>query len=102
MDPSRDKKKLDFVLAAKFFTCRSLNIEAVAKTFQPLWQTQGSFKMTDGGNNILLVAFELDVDVEKVIQGVPWALDRHLVIFQRYNGAILVQDLCFDRTAFWI
>ena len=52
--------------------------------------------MTDGGNNILLVAFELDVDAEKIIQGVPWAFDRHLVVFQRYEGSVPVQDLRFD------
>ena len=58
--------------------------------------------MPDGGNNILLLAFEMDVDAEKVLQGAPWAFDRHLVIFQRYNGVVPIQDLCFDETAFWI
>ena len=75
---TRDKK-LDFVLAAKFFTRRSLSIEAVAKTFHPIWQTRGNFEVSDGGNNVLLITFELEVDVEKVIQGEPWAFDRHLV-----------------------
>ena len=102
VDLSRGKKKLDFVLAAKFFTHRSLNIEAVVKTFQPLWRTRGYFEVSDGGDNILLLAFEMDVDAEKVMQGAPWAFDRHLVVFQRYNGVVLIQDLCFDKTAFWI
>ena len=31
-----DRKKREFVLARKFFTCRTLNVEAVAKTFRPL------------------------------------------------------------------
>ena len=32
-----DTKKREFVLAGKFFTRRSLNVEAVTKTFRPLW-----------------------------------------------------------------
>lgn len=36
VDLTRDKS-LDFVLAAKFFTRRSLSIEAVAKTFRLIW-----------------------------------------------------------------
>ena len=32
-----DRKKKEFVLAGKFFTRRSLNVEAVTKTFRPLW-----------------------------------------------------------------
>ena len=31
--------------------------------------------MSNGGNNIALIAFELEVDVEKVLQGKPWAFD---------------------------
>ena len=51
------------------------------KTLRPLWRTWGNFDVFDGGNNILLLAFEMDVDAEKVMQGAPWAFDRHLVIF---------------------
>ena len=59
-----DTKKREFVLAGKFFTCRSLNVEAVAKTFRPLWRTKGGFNVIVGGENILLFAFELEVDAE--------------------------------------
>lgn len=50
VDLLRGKKKLDFILAAKFFTRRSLNVEAVVKTFRPLWRTRGSFEVFDGGD----------------------------------------------------
>ena len=69
---------------------------------RPLWRTWGNFDVSDGGNNILLLAFEMDVDAEKVMQGAPWAFDRRLVILQRYDGVVPIQDLCFDETAFWI
>ena len=67
VDLSRGKKKLDFVLASKFFTRRSLNVKVVVKPFQPLWRTRGNFEVSDGGNNILLLAFEMDMDAEKVM-----------------------------------
>lgn len=31
---------LEHVLAAKFFTKRSLSMDAVARTFRPLWRTK--------------------------------------------------------------
>ena len=43
MDLTKEKKKLEFVIAAKFFTCRSLNLEVVANTFRPLWRIRGNF-----------------------------------------------------------
>ena len=71
---------------AKFFTRQSLNIEAVARTFHPIWRTRSKFKVSDAGNNVLLIAFDLEVDAEKVLQCEPWAFDRHLVALQRYDG----------------
>ena len=58
IDLLRNRKTTSFVLAVKFFTCRSLNLEAVAKMFRPLWRTRDNFEVSDVGNNKLLFAFQ--------------------------------------------
>ena len=100
VDVTRDKKKVGTILAAKFFTHRNVNVEAVAKTFQPIWQTKGNFEVCDGKDNVLLIAFEMEVDTKKVLQGQPWAFDRHLVAVQRYDGAEPVHHLVFKSATF--
>ena len=40
--------------------------------------------------------------MEKVLQGEPWAFDKHSVVLQQYNGSCPVQDLSFDGTSFWV
>lgn len=102
VDLTRDKKKVGTVLAAKFFTRRNVNVEVVAKTFRPIWQTKGNFEVCDGKDNVLLIAFELEVDAEKVLQGQPWAFDRHLVVLQRYDGSEPVHHLVFKSVTFWV
>ena len=102
VDLMKEKKKTGSVLAAKFFTRRTVNVEAVAKTFRPLWRTRGNFEVCEGKDNILLIDFEMEADAEKVVQGQPWRFDRHLVAVQRYNGSVQVQDLAFKSTTFWI
>lgn len=67
--------KEEYVLAAKFLMKRTLKVEAVARTFRPLWRKNESFCVSNAGNNILLFEFELEVDVEKVLQGEPWLFD---------------------------
>ena len=57
------------VLVTKFFTRRNVNVGAVAKTFRPIWRTRGNFEVCDGNDNVLLIAFEMEVDAEKVMQG---------------------------------
>ncbi|KAK7824705.1 hypothetical protein CFP56_034076 [Quercus suber] len=79
-----DRRKRDFILAGKFFTRRSLNIEAVAKTFRPLWCTKRGFNVTVGGENILLFAFELEVDAERVVQGLNDGFENKITSFNSH------------------
>ena len=102
LDLSKNKKTQAFVLAAKFFTRRSLNVEAVAKTFRPLWRTRKAFEVSEAGDNRLLFAFQTAEDVEKVLLGEPWSFDRHLVVFQRYDFSTPIEKLTFDKAAFWV
>ena len=71
VDLTKEKKKTGSVLAAKFFTRRTVNVEAVAKTFRLLWRTRGNFEVCEGKDNILLIDFEMEADAEKVVQGQP-------------------------------
>ena len=44
----------------------------------------------------------MEVDAEQVIQGKPWAFDRHLVVFERFDGYTSIHALGFKTTAFWV
>ncbi len=68
-------------LAAKFLTRRALNAESVVRTFKPLWRTDHDFTVRDMNDNILVFVFEDEADRERVMQGEPWAYDKHLVVF---------------------
>lgn len=60
------------------------------------------FEVIAAGDNVVLIAFELEVDVEKVLKGEPWTYDRHLVVLRRYEGSIQVSNLRFNTTSFWV
>ena len=57
------------VLAAKFFTRRVFNMEAIARTFKQLWQTKKSFEIKDMGNHVVLFVFSDKMDADKVLLG---------------------------------
>ena len=92
----------EHVLTAKFFTKRNLNMGTVARTFRPLWRTRECFQLVNLGNNIMLFEFESEVDAEKVLQGEPWSYDRHLVVFQHFDGKLALKYLEFKFCTFWI
>ena len=99
---AKNKRRVDFVLAAKFLTKRNVNIDAVAKTFRPLWRTRNDFCIRDASDNHLLFTFELESDLEKVLLGEPWSFDRHLVVLQKYDGTSPMEQVDFSKSSFWI
>ena len=60
-----DHRRGEFLIAAKFFTTRFLQREAVARIFKQLWRTTNGFKIKNQGNNIVLFVFDNLLDVDK-------------------------------------
>ena len=64
LSKSKNQRRKDYVLAAKFVTKRALNVEAIGQTFKPLWRAKKDFKVCEVGDHILLFVFELETDAE--------------------------------------
>ena len=89
------------VLAAKFFTRRVLNMEAIARTFKQLWRTKKSFEIKGMGSHMVLFVFSDKMDANRVLLGEPWSYDKHLVSLRRMEKTVAVKDLVFDKTFFF-
>ena len=86
-------------MATKFFTHRTLNMEAIAHTFKPLWRTKKGFEMKDIGKHIVLFVFAEESDADRVM-GEPWGYNKHLISLQKMDKNVLIKDLAFTKTLF--
>ena len=101
-DLSSDVQPDKPTLVAKFYTRQVINVEAIARTFKPLWQTRKSFSMQDVGDNLVLIEFEDTADMERVLLGEPWSYDKYLIAFHRLSQDIAVENLPFHKVDFWV
>ena len=92
----------EFIIAAKFFTKRVLNMDAIALTFQPLWRSKNGFKVKNMGNHIVLFIFDNKREVETIIENEPWSFDKHLMVLQCYDKDTPFEELQFNYTSFWV
>ena len=97
-----EESPIDFSILAKFLTKRSLNVEAIAKTFNPLWRTRNGFKIQNLGDHKILFTFENKADVGRILSEELWSSDKHLVVMQRYERACPLKDLKFEKATFWV
>ena len=91
-----------FLLAARFFTGRVLNIEAIARTFKILWHTKKGFEARDMGDHCVLFVFSEQSDVDRVLAGEPWSFDKNLVALKRIRRQSEMKGLVYDSACFWI
>ena len=99
---TKDRSIGETILAAKFFTKRVLNTEAVILTFNPLWRSKNGFEVRTGGNHILLFVFDNKEEVEKILSLQPWSFDKHLVVLCHYDSATPISELNFNKVPMWV
>ena len=69
----------EFTLATKFLTKRALNVEAVIRTFSPLWRSVKGFEVIGVGDHILLFVFNDKQEVENILSKIGRASCRERV-----------------------
>ena len=62
---SMDKQIHEFVLVAKFLMKRNVNIDAVAKTFRPLWRTTQRFNV---GMLVIIILRSIVMQIPKLLE----------------------------------
>ena len=93
----------EHVLAAKFLTKRALNVEAIGRTFKPLWRSRGEFTIKEAEDHVLLFVFERENKAERVLASEPWVFDKHLVLFKWFDYFLVhARNIRFTTTKFWV
>ncbi|XP_075664974.1 uncharacterized protein LOC142634558 [Castanea sativa] len=99
---TKDKSNSETILAAKFFKKRALNIEAVIRTFNPLWRSKNGFEVRSAGNHILFFVFDNKEEAEKILSLQPWTFDKHLVVLSHFDNATQISELNFNKVPLWV
>nr|POE66734.1 hypothetical protein CFP56_72952 [Quercus suber] len=84
---SKNLRRKEYIFAAKFLTRRALNVEAIGRTFKPLWRAKMDFKVREAGDHVLLFVFELEADEKWVLTNEPWTFNKHAVLLQGFDGS---------------
>ena len=49
---AEEKSGAEFILAAKFFVKKALNVDAIVKTFNPLWRSVKGYEVRNTGDHV--------------------------------------------------
>lgn len=99
---TEEQAELEHVLAAKFLTKHALNLDAIAKTFTPIWRSKNGFKVQREGVHIVLFTFDDKSEMAKILATKPWSFDKHLMVLQHYDKEVDLTEMEFKWATFWV
>ncbi len=80
---SGEVEATEFLLAGHFLTRRPINMEAVMRTFLPVWKLDKAFRVRDMRVNKVVFIFTDEVDLELVLANGSWSYDKYWLVLQR-------------------
>ena len=98
----KEQAIIEHTIATRFLTKCPLNIDAISRTFTPLWRSKVGFKIKNNGDHIILFYFDNGVDVDKILSLEPWSFDKHLMVLSRYTKDTSLEECDFNRVSFWV
>lgn len=67
-----------------------------------IWKTKKKFEIKVAGQNLFLISFEDENDLETVMEGSPWLFRKKVVIFERFYGPMDRNKVCLVYSPFWL
>ena len=99
---TEEQAKIEFILATKFLTKQALNIDAIAKTFTPIWRLRNGFKIKKESDHVVLFTFDEKSEIDKIMAAEPWSFDKRLMVLQWYEKETDLGDMVFSKVTFWV
>lgn len=64
-------------------TKKHYNPDSFRAQMKSIWKTRKKFEIQSAGQNLFLIGFESEEDLETVLEGQPWLFRKQLNIFDR-------------------
>ncbi|MBA0563622.1 hypothetical protein Golob_008594, partial [Gossypium lobatum] len=92
----------NFSLICSVWTKKPYNQDSFKAQMRSIWKTKKKFVIQVAGQNLFLIAFELEEDLETVLEGQPWLFRKQLILFDRLNKSMLRDQIQLVSSPFWI
>ncbi|KAK5824411.1 hypothetical protein PVK06_019183 [Gossypium arboreum] len=67
-----------------------------------IWKTKKKFEIQLAGQNLFLIVFDSEEDLETVTEGQPWLFRKNLVLFDRLTTSMQRSQIRLNSSLYWI
>ncbi|MBA0575294.1 hypothetical protein Golob_027975 [Gossypium lobatum] len=97
-----DEEVYDLCLVGRVLTDSVVNFPSIRNTLADLWHPLRGVSITKLENKRILFRFYSEIDLKRILDGMPWFFNRHLIIFHKLAGGEDPNSIPLWLTAFWV
>jgi hypothetical protein len=90
-----------WVVVGKVLSPTKLHISTIAAALRPAWGNPRGLLFNPVGDNMFVAEFGSRADKERVKDGPPWVVGKHVVLLQEFNVDLKPQDMIFNCLKLW-
>ncbi|KAG8491294.1 hypothetical protein CXB51_014567 [Gossypium anomalum] len=92
----------DLCLVGRVLTDSIVHFPSLKNTLADLWHPLRGVSIIEVENKKILFRFYCEIDMNRVLDGMPWFFNRHLIVFHRLVGGEEPNLVPLWHTVFWI
>ncbi|KAG8472056.1 hypothetical protein CXB51_036863 [Gossypium anomalum] len=92
----------ELCLVGRVLTESIVNFPALKNTMADLWHPLKGVTITEMEDKRILFRFYSEVDLKRVLDGMPWFFNRHLIVFHRLIRGENPLVVALWTTVFWV
>ncbi|KAH1048011.1 hypothetical protein J1N35_038795 [Gossypium stocksii] len=89
-------------LISSVWTKKSFNPESFKAQLKSMWKTKKKFKIQVASQNLFLIIFYSEEDLETVMKGRPWLFRKFVILFDRLRSPTERDQIRLTSSPFWI
>ncbi|MBA0670335.1 hypothetical protein Goklo_024002 [Gossypium klotzschianum] len=89
-------------LICTIWTEKSYNPDSFKAQMRSIWKIKKNFEIQSVGQNLFMIVFDLEEDLETILEGQPWLFRKSLVIFDRLTKPVERSQIRLVSSLFWI
>ncbi|PPD87772.1 hypothetical protein GOBAR_DD15288 [Gossypium barbadense] len=92
----------NLTLLCLIWTKKSYNPDSFRAQMKIIWKTRKNFEIQVAGQNLFLIVFETEEDLEMVMEGWPWLFRKQLIIFDRLVTPVERSQIRLSSSSYWL
>lgn len=90
-----------WLIAEKVLFRNLFHIQTISNALRPAWGNPRGLIFRPLGENMFVAEFETQRDRDRVWEGSPWHISKHVVILEKFEDHMQPSELKFDKLSVW-